>query len=163
MTVVRRFMSAALLLVAAALVAGCSGRGEPAFEQPTVSLTSFGLMPSDGRAPRFLIGLRLVNPNATPLKVRGMSYTVELEGHRMLTGVTSRIAEVPPYAESDIELQSPIDLVSSIRLFNELVNAPGRETLRYALNARLDVDGMLAPLRLLEDGELNFVQQEVVR
>lgn len=163
MSVVRRLVLAVLILSVGVFVAGCSGRGEPAFEQPTVSLTSFGLMPSDGRAPRFVIGLRLVNPNATPLKVRGLSYTVELEGHRMLTGVTSRIAEVPPYAESEIELQSPIDLVSSVRLFNELVNAPGREALKYALNARLDVEGMLTPLRLLEDGELNFMQQDAVR
>jgi LEA14-like dessication related protein len=148
-----------LLFLVALLVGGCSSRGEMAFEQPTVALTSFGLLPSDGRAPRFAIGLNIVNPNATPLRVRGLSYTVELEGHRMLTGVTSRIAEIPPYAESEIELHSAIDLLSSIRLFNELVNAPGRETLRYALNARLDVEGMLVPLRLIEDGQLDFVQQ----
>ena len=151
----RRF---ALMALGAMLLAGCSGKGDIAFEQPVVSLSSFGLMPSDGRAPRIAIGLRVVNPNATPLRMRGLSYTVALEGHRMLTGVTSRLAEVPPYSETELELNSPIDLVSSLKLFNEIMNTPGRETLKYSLNARIDVDGMLAPLRVIEDGELVFTQ-----
>src|SRR5690606_5800052 len=105
------------------------------------------------KAPRIAIGLRVVNPNGTPLRMRGLSYAVSLEGYRMITGVTSRLAEVPPYSETEIELNSPIDLISSIRLFNELINTPGRDRLKYSLNARIDVDGMLAPLRLIEDGE----------
>jgi LEA14-like dessication related protein len=151
----RRF---ALLSLCAALLAACSGRGDVAFEPPVLSLTSFGLLPSEGKAPRIAIGLRVVNPNGTPLRMRGLSYTVALEGHRMVTGVTSRLAEVPPYAETEIELNSPIDLISSIKLFNELINTPGRQKLKYSLNARIDVDGMLAPLRLIEDGELVFAQ-----
>ncbi|MDX5446216.1 MAG: LEA type 2 family protein [Zoogloeaceae bacterium] len=147
-----------LLALGAALLAGCSGRGDVAFEPPVLSLSSFGLLPSEGKAPRIAIGLRVVNPNGTPLRMRGLSYTVALEGHRMVTGVTSRLAEVPPYAETEVELNSPIDLISSIRLFNELINTPGRQTLKYSLNARIDVDGMLAPLRLIEDGELVFTQ-----
>ena len=155
MTPSRRFI---LLALGAALLAGCSGRGDVAFEPPVLSLSSFGLLPSEGKAPRIAIGLRVVNPNGTPLRMRGLSYTVALEGHRMVTGVTSRLAEVPPYAETEVELNSPIDLISSIRLFNELINTPGRQTLKYSLNARIDVDGMLAPLRLIEDGELVFTQ-----
>jgi len=155
MTPSRRFI---LLALGTALLAGCSGRGDVAFEPPVLSLSSFGLLPSEGKAPRIAIGLRVVNPNGTPLRMRGLSYTVALEGHRMVTGVTSRLAEVPPYAETEVELNSPIDLISSIRLFNELINTPGRQTLKYSLNARIDVDGMLAPLRLIEDGELVFTQ-----
>lgn len=146
----------ALLACGALLLAGCSGKGDVAFEPPVLSLSSFGLMPSEGKAPRVVMALRVVNPNGIPLRMRGMSYTVSLEGHRMLTGVSSRLAEVPPYAETEIELNSPIDLVSSIRLFNEIINTPGRDRLKYSLNARIDVDGMLAPLRLIEDGELVF-------
>lgn len=153
----------ALIALAALVVGGCSSRGDLAFEPPVVSLTSFGLLPSDGRAPRFAIGLRVVNPNSKPLRMRGLSYTVSLEGHRMLTGVTSRLAEVPPYAETEIELNSAVDLISSIKLFNDLVNAPGRQSIKYGLNARIEVEGMLVPLRLEEEGTLNFVQQEVQR
>lgn len=154
----RRF---ALLAAGAALLTACSGKGDLAFEPPVLSLSSLGLVPSEGKAPRIAIGLRVVNPNGTPLRMRGLSYTVALEGHRMITGVTSRLAEVPPYSETEIELNSPIDLISSIRLFNELINTPGRDRLKYSLNARLDIDGMLAPLRLIEDGELIFTQLDV--
>lgn len=154
MNLARRFA----LLAAAAMLVACSGKGDPAFEPPVLSLSSFGLVPSEGKAPRIAIGLRVVNPNGTPLRMRGLSYAVSLEGYRMITGVTSRLAEVPPYSETEIELNSPIDLISSIRLFNELINTPGRDRLKYSLNARIDVDGMLVPLRLVEDGELIFTQ-----
>ncbi len=146
------------LLSTAVLLAGCAGMGDPSYETPVVSLSSFGLVPGEGRAPRIAMTLRVVNPNRTPLRMRGLSYTVALEGHRMLTGVTSRLADVPPYAETEIELNSPIDLLSSIRLFNELINTPGRDRLKYTLDARIDVDGVLMPLRLEEDGELVFTQ-----
>jgi len=146
------------LLALVALLTGCSGKGDLAFEPPVVSLSSFGLVPGDGKAPRIAIGLRVVNPNGTPLRMRGLSYAVSLEGHRMITGVTSRLSEVPPYSETEVELNSPIDLIGSIRLFNEIINTPGRDRLKYSLNARIDVDGMLAPLRLVEDGELVFTQ-----
>lgn len=148
----------ALLVLGALVIGGCSSRRESGYETPSVLLTSIGLMPSDGRAPRVAIGLRVINPNRTPLKMRGLSYTVELEGQRMLTGVTSRLADVPPYSESEIEVNSAIDLLSSARFFNQLVSDATRDRMRYNLRARLDVDGMLLPLTLDESGELTFEQ-----
>lgn len=150
----------ALMALGAFALAGCSSSPERGFEPPSVLLTSFGLMPSDGRAPRFAIGLRIINPNRSPLRVRGLAYSVELEGQRMLTGVTSRLGLVPPYGESEIELNAVIDLVSSVRFFNQLISEPNRDQLKYNFRARLDVDGMLAPITLEEKGELVFSQSD---
>lgn len=146
----------ALFSLGALLLAGCSSRPKQPFEQPEVMLTSFGLLPSEGLAPRFRIGLRILNPNSTPLRLRGLVYNVELEGQRVLSGATSRLADVPPYSESEVELNAGIDLLSSLRFFNQLIGEPGRERMRYLFRARLDA-AELAPLTLEESGELSFM------
>lgn len=124
-------------------------------------LSSLSLMPSDGRMPRFLIGLRIVNPNRSPLRLRGLAYNVELEGQRVATGVASHLADVPPYAESEIELSAGINLVSSVQFFNRLIAEPGREKLNYLFRARLDVADMRTPMNLIEQGALTFTQTQV--
>lgn len=151
----RRMLFAGMAL----LVTGCASRGNPTWETPSVSLTSFGLAPETGGTPRFRIGLRIVNPNSTPLKMRGMSYSVALEDQRMLNSVASNLADVPPWGESEIELRSGIDLLGGLRFFNELLSSPERDKLRYAFNAKIEVEGALLPLRITEEGELSLAQE----
>ena len=143
----------------AILMTGCASRGDPTWETPSVSLTSFGLAPEAGGTPRFRIGLRIINPNSTPLKIRGMSYSVKLEGQRMLTSVASNLADVPPWGESEIELRSGIDLLGGLRFFNELISNPARDELRYAFEAKIEVENAVLPLRITEEGELSLAQE----
>lgn len=144
------------LLALGALFLGACATTRPGFEEPTVMLSSFRMLPSEQLAPRFLIGLRVINPNSTPLNLRGLSYNVDLEGHRLLTGVAGNLAKIPPYAESEIELQAGTDLLSGLRFINELINDPARERFAYTFHARLDVAGMVRPLNLEEKGELSL-------
>ena len=55
------------------LGAGCTSL-RPDFETPSVIITSFNPLSSQVLTPRFEIGMRVVNPNATELSLRGMSY-----------------------------------------------------------------------------------------
>lgn len=137
------------------LLAGCAGM-RPGFEQPRVTLRSFRVVPSEGFAPRFAIGLRVVNPNRSALTLRGLSYDVELEGHPLLSGVTGNLPRVPAYGEADIEVVAGVDLLGGLRLFNELISDTQRERLRYALRARLDVGGLQPFVTLEEKGELSL-------
>lgn len=146
-----------LIALGGLTLAACSGiRGGP-FEAPTVTLDSFRLLPSEGLSPRFLIGLRVINPNPVAIDLRGISYDVELEGQRLLTGVAGNLARVPPYAESEIELQAGVNLLGSIRLLNDLLTDASRDRLAYVFRARLDVAGLPQRLTLEETGELTLV------
>lgn len=145
-----------LLALGAFTLAACSGVRSSAFETPTVALDSFRLLPSEGLSPRFLIGLRVINPNPVALDLRGLSYDVEVEGQRLLTGVAGNLAPVPPYAESEIELQAGVSLLGSIRLLNDLMSDASRERLAYVFRARLDVAGLAQRLTLEEAGELTL-------
>jgi LEA14-like dessication related protein len=146
-----------LFLVAAGalLLGGCAGM-RPGYERPSVTLSSFRILPSEGLMPRFALGLRVVNPNPTPLPLRGMSYNVAFEGHPLLTGVAGNLETVPAYGESMIEVQTGVDLISGLRLFNDLLNDPQRDRLRFLLRARLDTGGLTRFLTLEEAGELSL-------
>ena len=149
----RRRMLVALGGLALTACSGIRGRG---FETPTVTLESFRLLPSEGLSPRFLIGLRVVNPNPVAIDLRGISYDVELEGRKLLSGVAGNLARVPPYAESQIELQAGVDLLGSIRLLNDLMTDASRDRLAYIFRARLDIAGLPQRLTLEESGELTL-------
>lgn len=58
-------------------LAGCA-RFTPNYEEPTVGLKTFRLIPTDGIVPTFEIGLHIINPNRDSLAVKGLFYTVAI-------------------------------------------------------------------------------------
>lgn len=144
------------MALAGLIVAGCAGVPAEKFERPGLGLTSFRMLPSDGVARRFLIGLRVTNPNPTALDVSGLSYAVAFEGRRFLSGSVRNLARIPPHGESEIEIQASLDAHSDPRLFDQLLNEPGRDRLRFDLRAQLDLGTLHAPLTLEESGDLHL-------
>ncbi|AMV72322.1 hypothetical protein DBW_1970 [Desulfuromonas sp. DDH964] len=141
-------------LAACLLVFGCAGLG-PGFEEPTVGLSSFRLLPAEGMAPRFEIGLHIVNPNRTPLKLEGIVYSLTLAGQKVVTGATSDLPEVPAYGEGDVTLTATTDLLRSIRLLASLLNQP-QSVVTYALDAKLDIGSLRPRIHLQEKGEISL-------
>jgi hypothetical protein len=68
-----RFVATAILLVS--VLQACASL-DPDYEQPTVILSSLKAIPSEGMAPAFEIGLRIINPNPQPLRLEGVVYTI---------------------------------------------------------------------------------------
>ncbi|HEY5672329.1 MAG TPA: LEA type 2 family protein [Malonomonas sp.] len=127
----------------------------PNFEEPSVTVTSFRALPSESIAPRFEIGLHVVNPNRSALKLHGLAYNVELEGHRILTGVSNQLPLIAAYGEGDVLLQASPDLFNTINLFAELMTQP-RESFRFKLEAQLDVGWLLPKIRVEKSGEISL-------
>ena len=127
----------------------------PDFEQPTVNVSSFRLLPTNNIVPKFEIGLHVINPNRVPLKLLGMVYEVELEGHRVLTGVASELPLIGAYGEGDVLLQASPDLFSTISLFTDMMNQP-REKFNFNFSAKLDVGKFLPKIRVEKAGEISL-------
>jgi hypothetical protein len=141
-------------LAACLLLFGCAGL-EPCFENPTVGLSSFRFLPAEGMAPRFEIGLHIVNPNRTPLKLEGIAYSVILGGHRVLTGASSDLPVIEAYGEGDVVLTATTDLLRSISLISMLLRQP-QDTVTYELDAKLDIGGLRPRIHLQEQGEISL-------
>ncbi len=126
---------------------------QPGFETPAVNVSSFRVLPTNSIVPTFEIGLHVVNPNRTALKLQGLSYNVELEGYRILSGVANQLPLIEAYGEGNILLQAQPDLFSTLSLFSDLMQQP-RETFNYALTASLDAGGLWPKIRVAKSGTI---------
>lgn len=128
----------------------------PSYEKPQVSITSFSLAPqSSGMSPTFLIGLRVVNPNRSALPLQGMSYSVEVEDQRILSGAEPDLPELPGYGTAEFTISAAPDLLGSARLINQLLSGQ-RDSLHYRFTAKFDVGRLLPYITLEEEGEFGF-------
>jgi len=103
--------------------------------------------------PRFLIGIQVINPNRASLPLRGMSYTVEIEGTRVLSGVANNLPVVPAYGSADFIIEASPDLLGAARVVSGLMSGR-QESVGYSFEARLDVGSFMPDIRIRESGTL---------
>lgn len=135
-------------------LAGCATLS-PDFEPPKVTVSSFRLLPTSSMVPKFEIGLHVINPNRIPLQLFGLTYEIELEGHRVLTGVASELPEIAAYGEGEVLLRASPDIFSTLSLLSDLLKQP-RETVNYNFSARLDVGKFLPKINVEKTGAISL-------
>lgn len=134
------------------LQSGCA-RFTPGYDEPSVGLKTFRLLPAEGLIPTFEIGLHIINPNSEPLRIKGIYYTIAVEGHRVLAGVADDLPEIKGYGEADITIEATVDLLSGVRLLRSLLIEPAT-TFAYTFNAKLDMGPFLPTMNIVEKGQL---------
>lgn len=145
------------VLSALLMLTGCATL-RPDFEPPTVAVRTIRALPSESIAPRFEIGLHIINPNRTALKLHGIACSLELEGHKILTGVANDLPVIDGYGEGDMTLVATTSLLGSIRLLADLMNAQ-KDTVSYDLTAKLDLGGLQPAIHVREKGEISLSAQ----
>ncbi|HUW76922.1 MAG TPA: LEA type 2 family protein [Gallionella sp.] len=139
-----------MLCCTAFLVAGCTTLS-PGFETPSVDVTSFRMLPSQTITPRFEIGMRIVNPNAVKLNLRGISYKIFLNGYQVVEGAANELPVVPAYGEAEFKVTATVGLIESMRFVSDLLqNARGQ--VAYRLDAKLDIGALIPSLRVEKAG-----------
>jgi len=147
--VTRGFRHFAVLLTGL-LLASCATMS-PDYEEPTVTLSSFRALPSEGMAPTFEIGLRVINPNAQTLALAGVVYTISIQGHELVKGVGKDFPEIEGYSQQDLLLTASANLLAGIRFIGDMMQAPAEE-LEYRFEAKLDLQGLYPSIRVSERG-----------
>lgn len=152
-----RLVKLTTLLFFTLFLQACATLKPLGFEDPDVSVTSVKVLPGNELAPTFEIKLHVINPNTIPLSLKGVSYNVSLEGHKILTGVSNQIPEIPAYGEGDITLKAKANVLNSFRLIASLLNTSrSQQHLSYELKAKLDL-GTLAPnIYVTDNGEIKL-------
>ncbi|MCB2183737.1 MAG: LEA type 2 family protein [Desulfobulbaceae bacterium] len=128
---------------------------QPGYTPPSVNVVSFKALPNQGVFPRFEIGLHVINPNRAPLDLQGIAYTVEIHGHRILTGVANDLPRIEGYGEKDVLLNASTDLISSISLIADLMKKK-QESFEYTLDAKLDPGGLHPAIHVREKGTVSL-------
>ena len=133
------------------LLCGCASL-RPGFEQPQINLTRFALAPqANGLAQRFDIGIEVINPNASALNLRGMSYSIAIEGHRIFSGATADLPRIPAYSSAQFNVSASPDLIGSARLLAKLFSGRSEE-LNFTFMARVDTGSLLPNLQIEKSG-----------
>jgi len=141
-------------LALAVSMQACTGT-RPGYETPTVIVSSFRTIPSGGVLPLFEIGLQVINPNRESLELHGASYTVSLEGHELIKGVTNDLPVIGPYSQEELTLKATANLLAGIRLISELMR-DSNDTFSYELTAKLDTGMLRRPIRVRDSGEISL-------
>ena len=148
------FLRPFILGMSTLILAGCVGMG-PGYETPTVAVSSFKALPSEGALPSFAIGLRVINPNREALELQGVAYTVSLQGHEIIKGVANDLPVIDGYGEGEIELTAAANLFAGIRLITDLMRGDAG-SLEFELEAKLDIGGFRPAIRVRESGEISL-------
>jgi len=143
------------LVVLLFLLSSCATLS-PDYETPHLSVTSINMAPNtQGGSPRFLIGLEVVNPNRQALALRGMSYELEIEGHRILSGAKPDLPVIEAFSAERFVIEASADLLGSTRLISQILSGQNRH-LDYIFKARLDIGRRFPFLRIEEKGQLDL-------
>jgi LEA14-like dessication related protein len=142
------------VIAAVVFAAGCaslSGYGEP----PRVNLVDLQPEQMTLFEQRYLVQLRIQNPNPEPLDVTGMSYEVELNDRAFAEGVHGESFTVAPFGEQVIDVVLVSTLFSVIDQLQGL-QTDGPKSLRYRLSGTLSLKGSLTRLKFERTGEMEF-------
>ncbi len=139
-------------LLALLLLAGCAGalkRPEP----PIVTVADIRMGESGLMEQRFLVTLRLQNPNDFALPLRGLRYDLKLNGQDFARGVSPAAVTVPPYGEQTLQVTVTSNLLS---LFRQLKSLSGGGPLRYSLAGSIGVANRHLRLPFRHSGEISL-------
>lgn len=148
--------AALLTLFCAVLLTACAGIGLEPFDDPDIELLGLEPLPSQGMEARFLVRLRIVNPNSMALEVDGMAYDVYLRDSKVLSGVSNEPLKIEGYSEAVAELEVAAGIFGSLALLRDLMTNPPDGGIPYRLNAKLSRKGFGGSIRVRREGSIDL-------
>ncbi|MDR4497165.1 MAG: LEA type 2 family protein [Candidatus Scalindua sp.] len=134
--------------------AGCAATGRIS-ESPYISLSNIELVSMGVFEQRYRIMLRIKNPNDISIPIKGMSYTIFLNGKEFANGVSNKPVIIPEYGEEVIEIEATSDLTGILNQLQELISG-GIEKVSYRLAGRAKLSNRIRRLSYEYKGELDL-------
>ena len=148
-----------LLLAGMLLLGGCAGIG-PGTVAPKVTLANLMVQEMRGLETVFLVELRILNPNDSPLRIRGIDCELQVDEHPFATGLAGGSYDIPAYGSLTVPVPvyaSMFDMVSSVvaRLQQPAMPGGAIQPLRYEISGHVRLAGGLGgTLPFASKGEL---------
>jgi LEA14-like dessication related protein len=141
---------AAALLVAA-LLSACALA--PKLETPRLSVAEVQIVSSDLWEQHLRVRLRVQNPNDRALAVKGLEYTLDVEGQPFASGVSAASFSVPALGEAEFDMNVTTNLAGTLlRLLARGPDALG-QSVSYRLAGKVSLSqGLLRSIPFEERG-----------
>ena len=149
-------MKILIAVVAAGWLAGCSALA-PKLETPTVELMGVQVLSGDMFSQRFLVHVKVQNPNDIEVPVASIEFTAFLMGDRFGEGASYNRFVLPALGEAEFDMYITTNFVSG---FGRLVSRMGGQKLEnvaYEISGKLHLDkGLLRTIPFNHKGLVNF-------
>ncbi|GAA0758553.1 LEA type 2 family protein [Ideonella azotifigens] len=127
---------AASALAAATLLSGCAGMGK--LEKIKVTVASVESLGVHGLEARFVVKLRVQNPNDISLDYDGLAVDMELNGKPLASGVSNDKGTLPRFGETVVTLPLTVSTVALLRQASELVrDKGGQKEVPYLIKGKI--------------------------
>lgn len=142
-----------LAALAAGAFSGCAAL--PKLEAPNLSVVSMNVQSADIFSQRMSLRMRVQNPNARELPIKGISYRVEVDGAELGQGLTGSSFVVPAMGEAEFDVQFTANLAGALAKL--LTRKGSRDKLEYRLVGEVALSsGFLRRIPFDERGSVNL-------
>ncbi|SFN74865.1 LEA14-like dessication related protein [Formivibrio citricus] len=122
------------LIMASLLLSACAGVGS-IVEKPSVSLAGIEIEGLGLFEQRFLVSLRITNPNDVSVTMDGVDFNLDLNGEHFASGMSRETVTLPRLGETEVKLKVTTRLDMLWKQLKSLQN--GERPLGYHLTGRL--------------------------
>lgn len=143
-----------LCVLALVATAGCASLMAD-LDPPAVTVENVRSLPSQDSSPRFEITLRVANPNKEALDIVGISYSIDVLDHELVSGVTNEVPRIEAYSEETVTLEAGVHLFQMLRVLAD-IGRNRTDELEYRFAAKIDFKGFLPTQRVEERGSLSL-------
>ena len=86
----------------------------PKLETPELSIVNVELMKGDFWEQRLKVRMRVQNPNDRALPVKGLTYTLEVQGEEMARGMSGASFTVPAFGEAEFDMNITANMATTL-------------------------------------------------
>jgi len=140
--------------VVCVLLASCASLGGYR-EEPRVSLIGIQPLGMTLLEQRYLLALRILNPNDVEIPISGMSYSVEINDREFAYGVSRQAVTIPALGEAVVEVEVVSSLLDMLRQLQSLDDAR-QSRLDYRISGGLSLANRRAKLPFDYSGTLDW-------
>ena len=142
-------------VLAAALLGACALA--PKFVTPKLSVIDVHVLGGDLWEQRLRVRMHVENPNSTALPVKGLEYTIEVEGQRFASGESAASFTVPALGEAEFDVNVTTNLAGT--LMKLLARGPDAlaQSVAYRLSGKLSLSqGLMRSIPFEQRGEFRL-------
>lgn len=116
---IHRYLALLVAMVLLAGISGCAGLFRPV-ESLQVNLADLRLQDATLFEQRFVLVLRIQNPNSFAIPVEGVQYSLDLDNEEFARGVSSTKVEIPALGSGLVEVEAVSTTLALIRQLGRL-------------------------------------------
>jgi len=148
----RRLAGLAVAMLGLTALGGCAGL-QLGLKKPEVTVSNIRLLDGNLLEQRFLLTLRVMNPNTSEIAIEGLTFKVDLNGQPFAKGVGNQPVVIPRLGEAMVEVTATTGLGGLLRQWKAL--GKGRDKVDYRLSGRL-VTGSFGGIDFDQTGEVEL-------